>query len=100
MKVTIKGDVYETSADWTFREEREVRRLCGIGRGDVFTLLLEGSSLPVAALAVVGHMRSKPGVPCDFLLDLKPGDEVSLDLGEDPTEAPVKKTKKTSRASS
>ena len=103
MKVTINGDVYDTSLDWTFREEREVTRLTDITRGQFWQKFVEGSALPTVAAAIVGHMRAKPGEPCDFLLDLKPGEDVSLDMEMDaegnPPTAPAKKTKK-SRASS
>lgn len=100
MKVTIKGDVYDTSLDWTFREEREVERLAGITRGQFWVKFVEGSGLPVLAAAVVGFMRAKPAEQRDFLADLKPGDAdagIMLDLADedeekaDPTQAPKKR---------
>ena len=90
MKVTIKGDVFDTSLDWTFREEREVERLAGITRGQFWVKFVEGSGLPVLAAAVVGHMRAKPNEPRDFLGDLKPGDSadgIMLDLSDEEDEA-------------
>ena len=100
MKVTIKGDVYDTSLDWTFREEREVERLAGITRGQFWVKFVEGSGLPVLAAAVVGFMRAKPQESRDFLGDLKPGDAetgIMLDLSDedeekaDPIPAPTKR---------
>lgn len=97
MKVTIKGDEYETSLDWTFREEKEVRRLTGLTRGQFWGVFVEGSSLPTVAAAIVGHMRAKPGEPTDYLMDLRPGDDITLDLEMDdegnPPTAPAKKKK-------
>lgn len=99
MKVTIKGDVFDTSLDWTFREEREVERLAGITRGQFWVKFVEGSGLPVLAAAVVGHMRAKPSEPREFLGDLKPGDAetgIVLDMSDeddavaDPTQGPTK----------
>ena len=98
MKVTIKGDVFDTSLDWTFREEREVERLAGITRGQFWVKFVEGSGLPVLAAAIVGHMRAKPGEPREFLADLKPGDAdgITLDMSDededaaDPTQGPTK----------
>lgn len=100
MKVTIKGDVYETSLDWTFREEREVTRLTGLTRGQFWGKFIEGSALPTVAAAVVGHMRAKPGEPADFLMDLRPGDvELDLELDDEgnPPAAPAKKKSRASR---
>jgi hypothetical protein len=88
MKVIVNGEEYETSRDdWTFREEREVRRLTGLLPGDLTLAdVLNGATLPILALAIVGHIRKKPHQPCDWLLDLKAGDDVTLDVTDEAAE--------------
>lgn len=84
MKVWINDEVYDTSLDWTFREERTVYRLTQLRPGDWWAELMDGATVPVVAAAIVGFMRAKPGVDPDFLLDAKAvrGEDFELDEGE------------------
>lgn len=71
MKVWIGQEEFPATLDWTFREELVVHRLTGLRPGDVFAELLDGSTVPAAALAIVAWMREKPGESPDFLVDAK-----------------------------
>ncbi len=71
MKVWIGDQCYDTSLDWTFREERAVYRLTELRPGNWWAELLDGSSAPVVAAAIVGYMRAKPNESPDFLVDTK-----------------------------
>lgn len=83
MKVWIGDQVFDTSLDWTFREELTVYRLLQLRPGDWWREFLEGSSVPVGAAAIVGWMRAKPLESPDFLIDTKAArpDDFELDEG-------------------
>lgn len=83
MKVWLGDECFDTSLDWTFREERTVYRLLQLRPGDWWREFLDGSSVPVAAVAIVGFMRAKPLESPDFLVDTKVArpDDFELDEG-------------------
>lgn len=83
MKVWIDDECFDTSLDWTFREEKAVYRLAELRPGDFWSELFAGSTVPVLAAAIVGWMRAKPGQDPDFLVDAKSvrGDGFQLDEG-------------------
>lgn len=87
MKVRIDGDEYETAppGDWSFDEARTVKRLTGLRAGEVFLELLEGDALASLALAIVGHMRAKPGIEPGYLLELQI-QKIVVDFGGDKPE--------------
>jgi hypothetical protein len=63
---------YQVSMDWTFEEELTVRRLAGLYQRDVWSGILQGSTMEATvALSIVAVMRAEPGRDLEYLLKAK-----------------------------
>lgn len=83
MRVWIGDQPFDTSLDWTFREERTVYRLTELRPGNWWMEFLDGSTVPVAAAAIVGWMRAKPNESPDFLVETKAARPDDFEIDDD-----------------
>jgi hypothetical protein len=69
VKVTIDGQTYPFDLDLTFREDDIVRRVSGIGAGNIHSASNEGDSRWILAICAIAYIRA--GKDPESLPDMK-----------------------------